>query len=120
MSRPPPGKATGPVPNGDGEGPSKSHLVKCHPPAMTAEATTVPLDRLDLRDIDWVIDGGESGPRFRQHDTAWAESIAARCAAVGVAFFYMLDAGRLPGRGTAMAGRIVNAFPSPQATHQLV
>lgn len=87
---------------------------------ISYEPALGPLDRLDLTGIDWVIYGGESGPRFREHDPSWAECIAARCAAAGVAFFYKQDAGRLPGRGAAMAGRIVNAFPTPRKTIQKV
>ena len=37
--------------------------------------------------IDWVIVGGESGPRARPMDLAWARSLRDQCAAAGVACF---------------------------------
>jgi protein gp37 len=37
--------------------------------------------------IDWVIVGGESGPKSREFDVAWARSIVAQCKAAGVACF---------------------------------
>lgn len=40
-----------------------------------------------LTGIDWVIVGGESGPRSRPFDLAWARSLRDQCAAADVAFF---------------------------------
>ncbi len=37
--------------------------------------------------IDWVIVGGESGPRARPMDLAWARSLRDQCATAGVAYF---------------------------------
>lgn len=36
---------------------------------------------------DWIICGGESGPKARLFDLAWARSIVAQCRATGVAAF---------------------------------
>lgn len=38
--------------------------------------------------IDWVIVGGESGPRARPMDIHWARSIRHQCENAGVAFFF--------------------------------
>lgn len=43
---------------------------------------------LNLSDIHWVIVGGESGPRARQMDNDWVESILDQCLEVGTAFFF--------------------------------
>lgn len=43
---------------------------------------------LDLRKIDWVIVGGESGPDARPMKPDWARSIRMQCEAAGVAFFF--------------------------------
>lgn len=43
---------------------------------------------LDLAYIDWVIVGGESGPRARPMEAEWATSLRAQCAAHNVAFFF--------------------------------
>lgn len=40
-----------------------------------------------LRQIDWVIVGGESGPKARPFEIAWARSIVEQCRAAGVACF---------------------------------
>lgn len=37
--------------------------------------------------LDWVIVGGESGPRARSFDIAWARSIVSQCLEAGVAAF---------------------------------
>ena len=41
----------------------------------------------DLRDIHWVICGGESGPHKRPVDLAWMRALREQCAASAVAFF---------------------------------
>lgn len=42
---------------------------------------------LDLTGIDWVIVGGESGPRSRPMDLTWARELVDACRAAGVAPF---------------------------------
>lgn len=43
---------------------------------------------LDLRGIDWVIVGGESGPNARQSDPNWFRKIRDRCVSSQVAFHF--------------------------------
>lgn len=38
--------------------------------------------------IDWVICGGESGPKARPMDPVWARSLRDQCVAAGVPFFF--------------------------------
>lgn len=38
--------------------------------------------------LDWVICGGESGPRARPMQAAWAQSLRDQCQAAGVPFFF--------------------------------
>jgi len=47
-----------------------------------------PIRDLDLEGIDWVIVGGESGPRARPMDPAWAREIRDQCLAASVPFFF--------------------------------
>jgi protein gp37 len=47
----------------------------------------VDLDPVLLRDIDWVIVGGESGPRARPCNIEWIESILLQCRAAHVPIF---------------------------------
>ena len=42
---------------------------------------------LQSKRIDWLIVGGESGPRARPMDLAWARSLVAQCRAAGVPVF---------------------------------
>lgn len=47
------------------------------------------LERIVARDFpDWVIVGGESGPKARPMHPDWARSIRDQCGAAGVAFFF--------------------------------
>ncbi|UQX13566.1 DUF5131 family protein [Candidatus Mycobacterium methanotrophicum] len=47
-----------------------------------------PLPSLDLDRIDWVITGGESGPRARPMDPQWARTIRHHCRAKGIAYLH--------------------------------
>lgn len=46
------------------------------------------LPSLDLRGIDWVIVGGESGPGARLVDPAWVRDIRDQCVEAGVPFHF--------------------------------
>lgn len=59
--------------------------------------------------IDWVVTGGESGPRFRDNDfEANARSLRDQCAAAGVPFFGKQNAGKRP----LPADLMVREFPA--------
>jgi protein gp37 len=45
-------------------------------------------DRKKPNRIDWVIAGGESGPRARPMHPDWIRAIRAQCGAVGIPFFF--------------------------------
>lgn len=66
---------------------------------LSLEPLLGPLPSLDLRGVDWVIVGGESGHGAREMDAAWAEDIRDRCVAARVPFFFKQWGGR-----TAKAG----------------
>jgi protein gp37 len=55
---------------------------------ISAEPLLGPLDGLDLDGIDWLIAGGESGPRHRPVRADWIRELRDRCLAQGVAFFF--------------------------------
>lgn len=48
--------------------------------------------------IDWVICGGESGPRFREVKREWVVALRDECAAKGAAFFFKQWAARHPAK----------------------
>ncbi len=60
--------------------PAKIRFLSCEP-------LLGPL-RLDLRGIDWVIVGGESGPHARPMKADWAREIRRQCEEADVAFFF--------------------------------
>jgi protein gp37 len=79
---------------------------------LSLEPLLSPLGRLDLSGIDWVIVGGESGPRARPMDPAWAREIRDQCIASGVPFFFKQWGGKRKSRtGRVLDGRTWNGFP---------
>ncbi len=54
---------------------------------LSIEPLLEDIGELDLRGIDWVIVGGESGPDARPFDTQWARNVIAQCKAAGVPCF---------------------------------
>lgn len=55
---------------------------------LSVEPLLEDLGPLDLRDIDWVIVGGESGPKARPMNADWVRSLRDQCEQSGVAFFF--------------------------------
>lgn len=55
---------------------------------LSVEPLLGPIPRLPLKDIDWVIVGGESGPGARPMQEAWVRQIRNRCVERGVPFFF--------------------------------
>lgn len=60
---------------------------------ISAEPLLGPIPDLDLTGIDWLIVGGESGPRHRRLEMAWARDLRDKAAAAGTAFFFKQDSG---------------------------
>ena len=54
---------------------------------ISAEPLLGPLKGLDLTGIDWLISGGESGPRHRPVKEEWLLDLRDRCGRDGVTFF---------------------------------
>ena len=80
---------------------------------LSVEPLIAPVGRLDLRGIDWVIVGGESGPRARPMDPAWAIDVRDQCVSAQVAFFFKQWGGRSPrAGGRLLEGREWNQFPT--------
>jgi protein gp37 len=58
----------------------------------------------DLRQIDWAIVGGESGPQARPMPKEWVVEIEEMCRKTGTAFFFK----QWGGRNKKAAGRLLN------------
>lgn len=71
-----------------------------------------PIGEVDLKGIDWAIVGGESGPRSRPMDEAWALELRDQCKRDGVAFFFKQWGGVRPkSGGRLLKGREWNEYP---------
>lgn len=89
-------------------------------PLLGPLVTGNPAQDLDLRGIDWVITGGESGPRARSCDPAWVRDIRDACAATETAFFHKQWGGRTPkAGGRELDGREHSAMPPRRDEQQM-
>ncbi|MBK8715815.1 MAG: phage Gp37/Gp68 family protein [Deltaproteobacteria bacterium] len=71
---------------------------------LSLEPLLGPLHGLDLRAIDWVIVGGESGPDARPMDPAWALDLRDQCRRAHVPFFFK----QWGGTNKKLAGRVLD------------
>jgi len=55
---------------------------------LSIEPLLGPLDNLELKEIDWVIVGGESGPGSRLMDVEWVTPIREKCNQSDTPFFF--------------------------------
>jgi protein gp37 len=55
---------------------------------LSIEPCLADMGELNLEGIDWVIVGGESGPRARPMHPDWARGVRDQCVAAGVPFFF--------------------------------
>ena len=81
---------------------------------LSLEPLLGPLPGLDLRGIDWVIVGGESGPHARPMQASWVLDIRDQCRRAGVAFFFKQWGGVFKKRtGRELDGQTWNELPAP-------
>jgi protein gp37 len=80
---------------------------------LSIEPLLEDVGELDLRKVDWVIVGGESGPRARPMQEDWARNVRDQCIAAGVAFFFKQWGGVQKHRtGRVLEGRTWDEFPA--------
>lgn len=79
---------------------------------LSLEPLLGPLRDLDLRNIDWVIVGGESGPGARPMDPEWVTDLRDQCLVAGVPFFFKQWGGTNKRRsGRVLDGRLWDEMP---------
>jgi protein gp37 len=77
--------------------------------------------KIDLSGIDWVIVGGESGPRARYMDPDWVREIRDQCQEARIPFFFKQWGGLRPkSGGRVLDGRQWNQFPLATPSSYLV
>lgn len=80
---------------------------------LSLEPLLGPLPKLNLRGIDWVIVGGESGPGARPMDPQWVTDLRDQCLRADVPFFFKQWGGVQKKRtGRKLDGRTWNEMPS--------
>jgi protein gp37 len=93
------------------------HLLKV-PAAvrfLSLEPLLAPIPRVPLRGIDWVIVGGESGPRAREMKPEWVRQIRERCEEADVAFFFKQWGGvNKKAAGRILDGKKYDEMPTPR------
>ena len=83
---------------------------------VSAEPLLGPLGQVDFTGIDWVIAGGESGPRARPMDIAWGRELRDQCLREDVSFFFKQWGGRTPKiGGRELDGRTWDDMPKRTA-----
>lgn len=82
---------------------------------ISAEPLLGPLDDLELEGIDWLIVGGESGPRHRPIRQEWVLDLRDRCHEADVPFFFKQWGGRTSkAKGRTLDGRTWSQMPKPR------
>lgn len=87
---------------------------------LSVEPLLEDLGEIDLRDIHWVIVGGESGPKARPMREDWALSVKRQADRAGVAFFFKQWGGwgadgvrrHKKANGRELQGRIYDNYPA--------
>ena len=87
---------------------------------LSVEPLLGPIVELPLDGIDWVIVGGESGPRHRMMNPTWVREIRDQCVQKGVPFFFKQWGGRTPKTGgRTLDGREWDEMPGIQIGAEL-
>jgi protein gp37 len=87
---------------------------------LSLEPLLGPLPKLHLNGIDWVIVGGESGPRARHIEKDWVVNIKNQCLNTEVPFFFKQWGGTNKKKaGRELEGRIWSETPALLPNAQL-
>jgi len=80
---------------------------------ISAEPLIGAIDQLRLDGIDWLITGGESGPRHRPCDPRWVREARDHCLSQNVAYFHKQWGGRTSKvGGRELDGRFWDEMPT--------
>ena len=79
---------------------------------ISCEPLLGPVNNIPLNSIDWVIVGGESGPKARPMQPEWVESIWQQCQEASIPFFFKQWGGVQKKRaGRLLHGRTYDEMP---------
>ncbi len=92
------------------------HLAQMRSPAvrfLSCEPLLGRLDSLELEGIDWVIAGGESGPRYRPVELDWVRQVRDLAAQTATPFFFKQWGGIRPkSGGRELDGEVYDEMPA--------
>jgi len=87
---------------------------------LSVEPLLEDVEQLDLRGIDWMIVGGESGAGARPMEEKWVLSLRNQCRKSKVAFFFKQWGGaRKAKTGRSLQGKTYDEFP-PRVAHPVM
>jgi protein gp37 len=85
---------------------------------LSIEPMLGPIPDMDLTGIDWVIVGGESGPRSRPIHPEWVTDVRDQCIEAGVPFFFKQWGGTNKKKaGKILDGKIWKQMPATVSRH---
>lgn len=83
---------------------------------LSCEPLLADLGKLALSGIDWVIVGGESGPKARPMSPEWATNIRDQCISHGISFFFKQWGGvNKKKSGRVLDGKLWSEWPEKSA-----
>lgn len=83
---------------------------------LSLEPLIGPLEKLNLKKIDWVIVGGESGHKARPMDEQWVLDIYEQCKKAKVSFFFK----QWGGKNKKAAGRLLNGRTYDEMPNRII
>jgi protein gp37 len=87
--------------------------TNAHVKFLSLEPLLGPLPDLNLTGIDWIITGGESGPKCRPVEADWIRGIRDQCVDQDVPFFFKQWGGKNKKKnGNTLDGGVWEQFPS--------
>lgn len=93
-------------------------ILRCVPAAVrfiSFEPLLARVERPNLKGIDWIIVGGESGPGARPMNGEWVEDLLAASRRYSSRFFFKQWGGPIKKRtGRLLRGRIWDEMPTPK------
>ncbi|TPN39348.1 phage Gp37/Gp68 family protein [Mesorhizobium sp. B2-3-3] len=88
---------------------------------LSVEPLIGPMGSMDLEGIDWVIVGGESGPKARPMHPDWVREVRDQCNDAGVAFFFKQWGGIRPkSGGRTLDGEEWSQLPSANQSREVM
>ncbi|RWP43945.1 MAG: phage Gp37/Gp68 family protein [Mesorhizobium sp.] len=88
---------------------------------LSVEPLIGPMGNMDLEGIDWVIVGGESGPKARPMHPDWVREVRDQCNDADVAFFFKQWGGIRPkSGGRTLDGEEWSQLPSANQSREIM